>query len=335
MEFTNEKDSKVRKASPAMKFMRNFILIAITLVILLCGLGVWLYNWAAEAIIHNKPEVIVPDITGKSSVYALETLSKVKLSVNIEKYEFKESEPIGTVIKQLPEAGTTVREGKTIRITVSQGGETVFTPTLTGMSLRNAELLLRQSQLSLGEISTGYSMKVEKGTVLSQSPKPETSVAKNTMVNVKVSDGAPPSGILMMPDFRQKDRETVRLWAEKNDVNVDYREDDKSTFARDTVIDQSPEPDTLLDGKAKVRVTVSTKQGETTAEGGYAIKYEVPSTGSERNIRIVSLGKNGEREVFNGTRSPGTTINFTIPKKDISKVRIFVNGIQVEERIVK
>lgn len=334
MEFTNDKKSVGTKYSKS-SFWRNFILAAITLFILLCGIAYWLFGWMADAIVHNKPEVIVPEITGKSSVYALETLSKIKLSAYIEKYEFKEDDPIGTVIKQIPEAGTTVREGKTVRITVTQGGETVFTPTLSGMSLRNAELLLRQSQLSLGEVSTAYSMRVEKGTVLSQDPKPETSVSKNSMVNVTVSNGAPPSGVLMMPDFRQKDRETVRVWAEKNDVKVNFSEDPNSTFPNGTVIDQDIEPDTLLNGKSKVKITVSSKKSQGLSEGDYAVKYEVPSTGSQRTIRIVAIGKQGEREVFNGLRDPGSEINLTIPKKDAVKIRIFVNGIQVKEETVK
>lgn len=328
-EFTNSKKTS------GSSFWRNFILIAVTLFILLCALACAMYSWLADAIIHDRPEVIVPNITGKSSVNALQVLSENKLSVIIEKEEFKESEPIGTVIKQIPDFGTQVRQGKTVRITVSKGGESVFTPTLSGMSLRNAELLLRQNQLSLGEVSEGYSMRVEKGTVLSQDPKPETSVSKNTMVNVKVSAGAPPSGILMMPDFRQQDREMVANWASKNDVRVDYAEDPKSAFPRGLVFDQSPEPDTLLDGKTKVKVTVSSKKGEASAEGDYNIRYEVPSTGSQRSIRIVSIGKNGEHEVFNGIRDPGSKINMSIAKKDIVKIRIFVNGIQVEERAVK
>ena len=335
MEFTNEKKKITTETSSKAKFWRNFLLVFITVFVMLCGLAVWIYSWAADAMVHDNPEMIVPEITGKSCEYALETLSKSKLAVYIEKYEYKESEPIGTVIKQLPEAGTTVREGKTIRITVSQGGETVFTPSLLGMSLRNAELLLRQNQLSLGEVSTGYSMKVEKGTVLSQNPKPDLSVAKNTMVNVRISEGAPPRGILMMPMFIQKDVEMVRQWAEKNDVKVNYKEDPKSPFPNGTVIEQYPETDTMLDGKSRVNITVSSKKSEGSSEGELQIKYVVPSSGSQRTIRIVAIGKDIEREVFNGTRNPGDKINLSTSRKGIMKIRFYVNGIQVKEELVK
>lgn len=334
MQFTNEK-KHIGTGGQKGNFWRNFILIAITVFILFCAFIGWIYDWAADALIHNNPEVIVPDIKGKSYEYALETLSKSKLAVFIEKYEYKESEPIGTVIKQLPEPGTTVREGKTIRITVSQGGETVFTPSLKGMTLRNAELLLRQSQLSLGEVSFGYSMKIEKGVILSQDPPSDKSVAKGAMVNVKICDGAPPSGILMMPEFKQKNRKDVEQWAEKNDVKVKYIEDPKSTYANGVVFAQSPEADTQLNGKSKVTVTVSTRKAAALTEGDYEVKYEVPSNVAQRTIRIVAISKNGEREVFNGTKDPGSKINLIIPKQDLVKIRIFVNGIQVKEETVK
>ena len=150
-----------------------------------------LFSWTMETVIHNRKEVMVPDIAGKSSVNALQALSEMNLAMKIEGYEFNETVPIGTVLRQTPEAGATVREGKIVRVVFSQGGESVFTPNLIGLPLRNAELLLRQRQLVLGEVSESYSLKAEKGTVLSQDPKPELSVSKNTMVQVAVSAGAP------------------------------------------------------------------------------------------------------------------------------------------------
>ncbi|MBI5744401.1 MAG: PASTA domain-containing protein [Elusimicrobia bacterium] len=296
----------------------------------------FLFSWTMETVIHNRKEVIVPDISGKSSVNALQALSENNLAMKIEGYEFNESVPIGTVLRQVPDAGATVREGKIVRVVFSQGGESVFTPNLIGLPLRNAELLLRQRQLSLGEVPEAYSLKAEKGTVLSQDPKPELSVSKNTMVQVTVSNGPPPAGIVMMPDFRQKKSDEAQQWASQNSLSLSINEDPNSLFPGGTVIDQDPTPDTVVAPEAKVSLTVSSRK--TSASGSekeFRVHYEVSQSGAQRHIRVVALGKSGDREIFNGLRDPGSKIDLSVPYGGAEKVRIFVNGILVEERPVK
>ena len=295
----------------------------------------FLFSWTMETVVHNRKEVIVPDISGKSSVSALQVLSENNLAMKIEGYEFNESVPIGTVLRYTPVAGVTVREGKIIKVVFSQGGESVFTPNLIGLPLRNAELLLRQRQLGLGEVGTAYSLKAEKGTVLSQDPKPELSVSKNTMVQVTVSDGNPPSGIIMMPDFRQKKKDEAQQWASQSGVTINLTEDPGSPFPGGTIIDQTPDPDTVVTADSKINLTVSSRKGAAGEDREFHVHYEVSQSGSQRNIRVVAIGKQGEREIFNGLRDPGSKIDLSVPYAGADKIRIFVNGILVEERPVK
>lgn len=295
----------------------------------------FLFSWTMETVIHNRKEVIVPDITGKSSASGLQALSELNLAMKIEGTEFNETVPIGTVLRQVPGAGSTVREGKIVRVVFSQGGESVFIPNLIGLPLRNAELLLRQRQLVLGEVSESYSLKAEKGTVLSQDPKPELSVSKNTMVQVAVSAGLPPAGIVMMPDFRQKKSDEAQQWASQNSVTLAMTEDASSLFPGGTIIDQNPLPDTVVGNGARVTLTVSSRKGSASSEKEFRVHYEVSQSGSQRHIRIMALGKSGDREIFNGLRDPGSKIDLSVPYGGAEKIRIFVNGILVEERPVK
>jgi serine/threonine-protein kinase len=294
-----------------------------------------LFSWTMETVIHNRKEVLVPDISGRSSVNALQELSEINLAMKIGGTEFNESVPIGTVLRQVPAAGSTVREGKIVRVIFSRGGESVFTPNLIGLPLRNAELMLRQRQLVLGEVSESYSLKAEKGTVLSQDPKPELSVSKNTMVHVSVSAGIPPAGIIMIPDFRQKKSDEAQQWAAQNGVSLRLTEDKNSLFPGGTIIDQDPPADTVVSAGGKVSLTVSSRKGEGGTEREFSVHYEVSQSGAQRHIRVVAMGKSGDREIFNGLRDPGSKIDLSVPYAGAEKIRIFVNGILVEERPVK
>ena len=332
MDFSKRKSSTY----PDKKFWSIFSVAAVASVIVLIFIGIWLYKWTAEAIVHNKPVITMPEITGKSSVYALETLSKYRLSLHIQGYEKRANLPHGAIIRQHPAANSPIREGETVYITVSEGGSSVFVPTLIGMSLRNAKTLLEQNDLKLGETSKAYSLQIPKGTVVTQDPAPESIVDKNKTVNVNISDGNPPDGINMMPNFVNKDLESVKAWANKYDAKVDYKEDPKSEKDNGIIVSQTPEPDTILNNKTAISVTVSTRKKESSdAAGDYTIEYTAPSTGEDLNIRIIAIGKEGEKEVFSGTREPGAKVEISIDKKDISKIRIFLNEQLVEERKVK
>jgi serine/threonine-protein kinase len=314
----------------------SFILKIAGVALALFFLTYFLFSWTMDTVIHSRKEVIVPDIQGKSAANALQLISEGDLAMKIDGYEFNDAVPIGTVLRQAPSAGTTVREGKIIKVVFSQGGESVFTPNLIGLPLRNAELLLRQRQLLLGEVSESYSLKAEKGTVLSQEPKSEMSVSKNTMVQVVVAAGIPPAGIVLMPDFRQRKIDETYQWASDNKLEVKTVEDSGSLFPGGMVIDQDPAADTVVSPESSITLTVSSRKSAAGQEAKeFHIPYEIPQSGSQRHIRIVTVSKQGDREIFNGLREPGSKIDLTVPYGGADKVRIFVNGILVEEREVK
>ena len=314
----------------------SFILKVALLALILFFLTYFLFSWTMDTVIHSRKEVIVPDIQGKSAANALQLISEGDLAMKIDGYDFNDSVPIGTVLRQVPSAGTTVREGKIIKVVFSQGGESVFTPNLIGLPLRNAELLLRQRSLLLGEVSESYSLKAEKGTILSQEPKSEMSVSKNTMVTVVVSAGEPPAGIVLMPDFRQKKIDETYQWASDNKLKVGTIADAGSLFPGGTIIDQVPVADTIVSAESAITLTVSSRKSSGgQEEKEFHIHYEVSQSGSQRHIRIVAVSKQGDREIFNGLRDPGSKIDLAVPYGGADKVRIFINGILVEEREVK
>ncbi|MEK7383604.1 MAG: PASTA domain-containing protein, partial [Elusimicrobiota bacterium] len=175
---------------------------AVTVVFL--AFAFWALNWGMEGLVHARKVQTIPELKGRSISSALDLLAPLNIGLRKNGVEFNASVPISSVLRQDPSPGTIVREGKTVRVVVSQGGQTVLAPSLMGLPLRNAEMLLRQSQLVLGEVSEAYSLKWEKGLVLFQDPKLETSVERDAMVNLVVSGGAPPAGVARMPAFQRQ-----------------------------------------------------------------------------------------------------------------------------------
>lgn len=310
--------------------------IKIFLVIFAISLfAYFMLDWSIEAVVHLRKEVIVPNIKGKSALTALSILSENNLGMQIQGFEYDSTVPVGTVLRQIPQAGISVREGRIIKVVFSQGGESVFVPNLIGMPVRNAELLLRQRQLMLGEITESYSTKFDKGMVIYQEPKSDFQVAKNTYVNLIVSAGNPPKGVVLMPDLRQKKLSDFYKWLEAN-PKVKYKivRENNTLFPKDVIIDQKPDYDTQIKDDSEVVITVSDNQSDKTLEE-YKIVYNISQSGSQRNVRIVAVSKTGDKEIFNAVKDPGSRVELSIPKNSAQKVRIFVNGILVEEKEIK
>jgi serine/threonine-protein kinase len=298
----------------------------------LLAFSYWAINWGMEGLVHNRKTVSVPDLKGRSLAAALDMLAPLNIGLRKTGVEFDASVPISSILRQDPAAGTVVREGKTVRVIVSQGGQTVQAPTVVGLPQRNAEMLLRQSQLALGEVSEAYSLKAEKGQVLSQDPKGETSVERDTLVNLVVSGGVPPAGVSVMPDFQRKTLDEVQSWAAGAGMKVDVKSDTSSLFPSGTVLTQSPAPDAALSPDGSISVVVSGHKGAASTAATKTFRYELAQGGSDSQVRIVMVDKYGERELFNGLRKPGSKIEVPVQTAGGARVKIYLNGILVEER---
>lgn len=309
--------------------------LALVLLALLV-LGYFAFNWAFKAVIHSNEVATVPDVTKRPVMAALDLISPKGMALQKQGEEFDADVPVGCIIRQLPAAGTEVRKGKIIRVWTSQGGEAVFAPNLVGLPIRNGELLLRQNQLMLGEVSESYSLRFGKGLVTSQDPKADASLAKNSLVNVVVSAGNPPAEVKLMPDFRQKTLSDAKEWASVNSINLQAKEDNASIFPDNTIIAQDPAPDALIPAGQSVFVTVSRKAGSAKAqsrESVHHIQYRVADGGGQqKKVKITLTDSAGEKEVFNGLRMPGAEIDLTSPRRGPAMVRIFINGTLVDER---
>ncbi len=223
---------------------KTLIRIVLYGIIILGFIGL-LINWTAETIIHSRKEVVVPNLIGKQLFEALESLEPLNLGMRKTAVEFNREIPTGTVIRQHPSQGATVREGRIVQVSVAMGSESVFMPQLASLTLRQAEIKLRSLGLLLGEIARPYSLKYPAETVISQSPAAAARVPKESIVNITVSAGSPPSDMLLMPDFVGQNIDQAMKWSMDKGVSVEYLYEDNFKLVG-KIISQTPPFDTVL-----------------------------------------------------------------------------------------
>lgn len=278
---------------------------------------------------------MIPDLKGKSITDAVNLLSPLNLGLRKEGEENDETLPVGTVVRQSPLAGMTVREGKIIRIVVSQGGKVLYVPSVAGQMARSAEIMLRTSGLTIGEESTKYSLVAKKDEIISQDPVAGQSVERDAMINMVISLGAPPQDIKLMPDWNGKKSDEAVRWAAASGISLEIRREKNPGAAPDVIFKQEPVMDTDITDSKQAVIFVSDTTGSSTAAFSKIFHYEIPQGGGERQIRITIQDDKGELELFRGSRPPGSKLELPINPKGNARIRIFINNILVEEREAK
>lgn len=141
---------------------------------------------------HGKAAT-VPSVTGKNFEDAKAVLKKAGFSVEIQDSVYVDTVKGRTVIRQLPDADEVVKSNRTIFVIVSRlVPPEVEMPNLIGYSFRNAEMVLKNMGLKIGD--TSYRPDFASNSILEQvyngsSIKPGTKIRKGSVISMVLGDG--------------------------------------------------------------------------------------------------------------------------------------------------
>jgi eukaryotic-like serine/threonine-protein kinase len=144
----------------------------------------------------------VPDVVGLAQTDAETKLKDAGFAVkSIRDYSDK---PVGQVVGQAPLAGSTLNEGGTVTIAVSQGAvPVVAVPNVVGSSQSAATEKLQQAGFKTAVVD-GYSTSVASGVVAGQNPPSGVYAERGATIQITVSKGAPPANTVTVPNVTGK-----------------------------------------------------------------------------------------------------------------------------------
>ena len=156
----------------------------------------------------------VPDLSGLEEGAAAALLADSGLELQLaEGAHYDERVPAGRTLVQKPKAGTLVKRGSAVEVTVSLGPQLVLVPDLAGQALSAAQVTLQASGLALGRAASVYADRGAPGTVVGQAPAAGERVGRSTRVDVFLSL-QDLSELFLMPDLVYRDYEQVRRFFE-------------------------------------------------------------------------------------------------------------------------
>jgi eukaryotic-like serine/threonine-protein kinase len=127
--------------------------------------------------------VAVPDVKGQTQTSAENTLRNKGFQVS-ELTDTNSAKPAGTVVKQSPDPGKSVKFGSTVTIYVSAGGAAV--PNVVGDNYQVAIGKLSNAGFSNINVVNTRNPQLQNGTVVGQSPRAGEHVSPNSQITLTV-----------------------------------------------------------------------------------------------------------------------------------------------------
>lgn len=282
-------------------------------------------------LLPSKPTVQVPDLVGKALSEAKEIAGDQGLKINVVR-EMHHQMQTGLIISQDPAAERTVRRGREVKVVVSKGAETVHVPDVTGKSRREAEIILEEARLQLGEIYTELSSDVPKDRVVRQKPAPNMVIQKGATVDLYLSLG-PDYDKVQVPNFIGHRLVDVQARLASLGLVFESYELQMSSYPEGQILEQQPPPGSIVPLGTPLKFMISgVPQDDTLSNtgGGSAlgprkekkVNITINQGPEDQNVEVVLEDNRGRQVVYEHLHHPGES--FAIDVESYGQARIFV-----------
>jgi len=197
-------------------------------------------------------KVTVPDVVGRHSASAAQTLNQAGFEVRIQPVE-SDKVAKDRVISQSPAADAEAKQGSTVTLTVSGGPGDAAVPDVVGLTEKSAQGRLEKAGFkSRSRAETSDS--VEKGRVIEVSPATGTLLERGQTVTLVVSSG--PEEVAV-PDVVGKDRDAATESLNNAGLRPTFSERESSDEDPGTVLEQTPKAGEKAAKDSEVKLVVA------------------------------------------------------------------------------
>ncbi len=305
-------------------FVYSFVIISIFAV----SVGIVFFF----AMFRGPEEVVVPNVERYSLSEAIVTLQERGMYANVQLRYVSDPRLKDHVISQQPIAGTVVKVGKTIMLTVSRGAVVETVKNYMGWKLSELRRELQrlyagQSNplFSIGEISYVYSSD-EPGSILEQSPVPATPIVEATLLQLVVSKGKE-RVVKTVQNYLGVDYQDAIVSLAEQGLPLTFQLTNDDEADRGSIVEQSPSSGMFMNPGNVVNLIMVPPEP---IEGQIfsLLRFELPQQMILANVSIVAQLQDGEEiSIFTGKHYGGV---FHFPYQGIPGTTLILYRYNVE-----
>ncbi len=300
-----ESKKKKKKKSGNRKIKALAIILALICAIPLSLLAMNAINGIGSG------RVKVPDVVGMTEEQAYEALSQAGLeyelgtSVSSDKYDD------GDVVSTDPSAGTKVKKGSTVVITLAKSSSDTKSkkkavPDVRELTLSDARDTLTEQGFKVGTVSYKYDDSAEKGTVISQSPGAGTSANEGSTVSLTVSSGREEQTV-EMPSITGLSESAARSAIAKAGLSVGTVSEEYSDESVGTVISQGVSPGTSVKKGESVSFVISKGKKPSESDSSSSSNSGENNSNNSSSHNSDNSDNNSSNSDSNNSTSSGVT----------------------------
>ncbi|UCG14501.1 MAG: PASTA domain-containing protein [Deltaproteobacteria bacterium] len=303
------------------KFLRYGVYAAIFFAGVLCSVYL-----TSKWIIKSEEVVMVPDLVGHDTVYALDLLTSLGLNIKVGGFIWSEAVPKNFIASQEPAPGTRLKRDRDVKVALSRGSRSVPVPKLEGANVREAELVLSQNGLQLGGISRVVSDSHPRDLVIAQNPVPLHELERGRSVDLLVSDGPMPVAIAM-PELRQRPVRQALQDLEKLGLAAAVKEVHRPGDPLHTVVGQQPKAGYRVDSNSSIGLTVNrVPRAERSRSKLWWLTYQVSEGYFKKEVALSKRVNGKPILLYRGIHRPGDQVEWLVWAQSIEEIDIIVDG---------
>ncbi|MET7538433.1 Stk1 family PASTA domain-containing Ser/Thr kinase [Streptomyces sp. NPDC058293] len=258
-------DRPDRRRQNQSKSRTSTILLVLAGILVLVG-AILIGKWFTEGSGNDTP-FAAPKFVGKTVPDAKLAAKNTHLTLDASKKEPCDKFPKGQICTQSPAAGTDVKKGDTITVTVSTGAPKVAVPDVRGLDFTEAESQLNDKGFEVVKETKESSQTPD--VVISQDPSGGTEKQKGSTITLTV---AKEKKLSTVPDVSNKTCDEAKAQLADNNLKGTCTEEENTTVDPGKVFSQSLTANSQAEPGSTVALKVAKAAQQITVPGDIAGK---------------------------------------------------------------
>jgi beta-lactam-binding protein with PASTA domain len=303
----------------------SLVVIAAALVIYLIAVVVRSFGTGAA------PEATVPNVIGLNLDDAERKLNEVNLGLREVESAPSDKYPVGTIVSQIPIAGSVVRENKQVQVVRSLGKPSLKVPKVAGLDFATAQKRITEAGLALGVVQKIYTKKYRAGDVITQNPEAEKVFTSPVKVDLTIAY-ADAAEKVTVPDMAGKSLATAESMLFGLNLQLKGVQYQESGNAAGEVLSQEPEAGAGISpgGGVELVVAISADMSKATASD-FRFTFRLPPGLPGGELRLEVQDDLGKQAVYKDTVEAGENIEQTLRVQGHASIRVYLDGTLIRE----
>lgn len=318
--------SKQKKRPRKIKHKKHIYTFAILSALFL---SIVLILFASYAFLKGdflKNEVAIPSLEGISFEEAKSSLLANGLDYVVLEEKYDQETAKGNIIMQDPAGGEVVKEGYTVKLTVSLGKMKKKVPNLLNLTNTEAIIAIENNKFAVGEIDYVYS-DLPMNTVINHFPEPGELVEEYTPIDLLLSQGQDVQTFIM-PNLVGRTLDSAKSNLAELGLSIgNIAFENSETVEKNRVIRQSVSSGTEISQNTSIDLLVS--NGSAFQEKTFSKTLIIPLSFSseEAQVKVVITEGASQRVLFNDSvKKSDQNLSLEIEGNSKALVEVFFDG---------